>query len=168
MSYARIVPEVHFSFNDHPFRKPSLVIYFCGCPRRCKGCHSPELQDRNSDLCITVSEEEFVNVLQYYLDKYKNKINSLVLLGGEPLLYTDFLIDTLKILRRNNGNLEVILYTGYIFEEIPEKIKELINFVIDGEYKENLKTNKFPASYNQRVFYKENKDWFDITTKFLK
>ena len=52
---ARIVPEVHFSFNDHPFRKPSFVLYFCGCPHKCKGCHSQELQNPYSDLCETIT-----------------------------------------------------------------------------------------------------------------
>lgn len=165
---ARIVPEVHFSFNDHPFRKPSFVLYFCGCPHKCKGCHSPELQNKYSDLCKTVNVTELEKVLKYYFDKYKNKINSIVLLGGDPAIYTDFLIKVLSELKKEIKNLEIVLYTGYLFEELKKELKDLVNIVVDGKYREDLRTGKFPASSNQRVFVKEGSEWKDKTYLFLK
>ena len=164
---ARIVPEVHFSFNDHPFRKPSFVLYFCGCPHKCKGCHSQELQNPYSDLCETITVSKLKEVLKYYFDNYNGKINSIVLLGGDPVVYTDFLIKLFSELKKEVKNIEVVLYTGYLFEELKEELKDLVDIIIDGKYREDLKTGKFPASSNQRVFVKENSEWKDKTYLFL-
>lgn len=168
MKFARIVPEISFSFNDHPLRKPSIVLYFCGCPHKCKGCHSKELQDLNSNLCIDIKSEELFNTVSYYITYYKDYLNGLVLLGGDPLVHTDFLIEFLSLLKKEHDYVNVALYTGYLFDEVKEELKNLVDVIVDGKYVEDLKTNKFPASSNQRVFIKENNKWKEITHLFFK
>lgn len=166
---AKIIPEIGFSFIDHPFRKPSLLLFFCGCYRNCKGCQSPELQNPNNSDCIEISVYQLEKILNYYLSNYNNKINSLVICGGEPLLYTDFLISLLDKIKEKYPNLEIVLYTGFKFEDISDNLKKYLDFIIDGEYREDLKTYSFPASANQRVFYKNKKtqQFQDITNQFL-
>ena len=159
----RIIPEVHFSFIDHPFRKPSFVLYFCGCFRNCPGCHSPELQNPYSDLCQTVTTEELISVLEYYIEKFRNKITSIVLLGGDPVLYAKDIVKVFSYLKKKYV-LEVVLYTGELFENLDADLKDVVDLVVDGEYQETLKTGSFPASANQRIFIKEGSNWKDITS----
>lgn len=167
MQKARIIPEVYFSFNDHPFRKPSFALYFCGCYHKCKGCHSQELQDFNNPLCQSICSNDLFKIIDYYYKHYKKYIKGLVLLGGDPVVYTEFLKEFLQLVKKY-CLVEVVLYTGYLFEEIDDELKSLVDIVIDGKYIEQLKTNKFPASANQRVFLKENDNvWKDITHLFL-
>jgi len=164
----RMVPTVYFSFNDHPLRKPSLVVYFCGCPHRCKGCYSPELQNPHYEICSNFTPDEVVRRILSYRARMLDRVNSLVLLGGDPVLYSEGLSAALEKLKEKVPDFEIVLYTGFLFEEVPEKLKEKVDVVIDGKYREDLKTGKFPASSNQRVWIKENGKWKDITNKFLK
>lgn len=66
-----------------------LVVFFQGCPLRCKYCHNPETWDIHSGNEIT-SEE----ILALYK---KNKAfyskGGITATGGEPLLQLDFLIE---------------------------------------------------------------------------
>jgi len=166
--YAKILPQVYFSFIDHPFQKPSYVIYFCGCPRSCKGCHNKELQNANNPKCVQVDYNQLFRKLFYYKDKFK-EIDSLVLLGGEPTLYPYFLKMFLSRVK-TVLHLEVVLYTGYLLEELLLKSYKFllyVDIVVDGEYVEELATGKFPASSNQRVWKKEKSFWEDITFLFL-
>jgi len=164
MKTAKIYPRLDLSFIDHPFRKLSISTYFCGCPRRCKGCHNPELQNYNNPDCIEVDYNQFFRQIYMKCKKFE-EIEGLVLLGGEPLSYTEFLkraLSKIKILK-----IDIVLYTGYLFEQIDKELLYFIDFVIDGEYREDLKTNTFPASANQRVWQKVNNSWIDITSQFL-
>lgn len=114
----KIIPVVHFSFNDHPFRKPSFVVYFCGCPHRCRGCHSPQLQDPDFELCTEFSAEEFADLILGYHGRMQGRVKSLVLLGGDPVIYSEELERALRLVKESIPSFEVVLYTGFLFEEI--------------------------------------------------
>jgi anaerobic ribonucleoside-triphosphate reductase activating protein len=131
--------------NDDPFQSISLSIYCAGCDRACKGCHSPDLQDpRNGKLLTAI---QIMDIVCNRLDL----IESVVFLGGEWLNHKDtlqYLLHAVKKLDR-----KTILYTGFQYEEIPSGILEETDIIIDGAYKEELKTEyKIPATSNQRVF----------------
>ena len=163
----RLIPVVHFSFLDHPFRKPSFVVYFCGCPHRCKGCHSPDLQDPDYELCQDFSAEKLASLIVNYHERVSGSVKSLVLLGGDPVIYSEELEKALELLKESIPSLEVVLYTGFLFEEVSDGLKEKVDVIVDGKYREDLRTGKFPASSNQRVWMKENGKWKDITSRFL-
>lgn len=170
-----VVPVILFSFNDHPFRRPSLVVYFGGCLHRCEGCHSKVLWEPDNEFCEEVSIESLEMMVLDQLEKAVGLVNSLVLLGGDPVEYYPLLADFLEDLRRVKGGLEVVLYTGYLFEGIPDRLKDLVDVIVDGRYMEEFRTGRFPASSNQRVWVKvkvEGKDgvflWQDLTKEFLR
>ena len=96
-------------------------------------------------------------------------VKGLVLLGGDPVEQYPLLADFLEELKREIPDLEVVLYTGYLFEELPERLLNAVNVVVDGKYVEELQTGKFPASSNQRVWLKSSKknEWKDVTDFFL-
>jgi len=130
------------SMNDAP-GKIALDVFFQGCSLRCKGCQNPDLQDLNGGFDLDTNE-----VIEH-LKKHKNFYQALVFVGGEPLEQVDALFDL-----ASRSGLYSVLYTGWLYKEIPSEIRLIMDMIIDGPYIEKLKTSGFPASENQRVYYK--------------
>ncbi len=123
----------------------SLEVWFQGCSRGCAGCQNPDLQlPDNGFFCDT---DTVIN----HLNKYFGFYNSVVYLGGDPVdqskpLYT----------MASNSNLPNILYTGWLFEDIPPDIKSVMDVIVDGPYVQELKVDGFPVTSNQRIFIKNS------------
>ena len=58
----------------------SLEVWFQGCKFECPGCQNPDLQKLDGGQLIDTSE-----VLEH-LNNYNDFYNSIVFLGGEPVL----------------------------------------------------------------------------------
>jgi anaerobic ribonucleoside-triphosphate reductase activating protein len=123
-------------------RGAALDIFFQGCSIGCKGCHNPELQDKDGGFELDTDE------IIEHLDKHKGFYESIVFLGGEPLNQREVVIDII-----NRVDLYKVLYTGYLYKDIPNEIRSVMNMIVDGPYIEELKTDGFPASENQRIYY---------------
>lgn len=121
----------------------SLEVWFQGCKFGCPGCQNPDLQNLDGGQLIDT------DVVLEHLNNYKDFYNSIVFLGGEPVLQPKALNSIIT-----NCNITSILYTGFLYEELPEDIKQVMHVIVDGQYKEELKTNSFPSSKNQRIFVK--------------
>lgn len=69
-----------------------LVIFFQGCPLRCRYCHNPDTWDPTGGTEMSAEE-----ILEHY-DKNRAfyKTGGITITGGEPLLQTDFLIELFK------------------------------------------------------------------------
>lgn len=69
-----------------------LVIFFQGCPLRCRYCHNPDTWEINGGKEMSAEE-----ILEHY-DKNRAfyKTGGITVTGGEPLLQTDFLIELFK------------------------------------------------------------------------
>lgn len=69
-----------------------LVIFFQGCPLRCRYCHNPDTWDPAGGTEMSAEE-----ILEHY-DKNRAfyKTGGITITGGEPLLQTDFLIELFK------------------------------------------------------------------------
>ena len=123
----------------------ALEIFFQGCNKRCPKCHNPELQDFDGG-----SEMDTKDIIaKMYFSVYE----SLVLCGGEPL---DQPYATLELLETmEQFEVPTILYTGYEWEEIDDKTKELATVIICGPYEAKRKrAGTFTASYNQKIYLK--------------
>lgn len=123
----------------------SLVIYFQGCSRGCHGCHNPDLQKKSGGRTMTV--EDIIK----YINQYKDWYSAVVFQGGEPLEQdlAELMELTYKI--KEELGLEVWLYTGYEYKDIPFPLNVYADVIIAGGFVEKLKTGGFPASSNQRV-----------------
>jgi anaerobic ribonucleoside-triphosphate reductase activating protein len=130
------------SMNDAP-GKIALDVFFQGCSLGCKGCQNPELQDPNGG--FDLDTDEIIDHLEQHKDFYQ----ALVFLGGEPLEQIDALFNL-----ASRSGLYNVLYTGWLHEEIPLDIRMVMNMIIDGPYIEELKTDGFPSSENQRIYLK--------------
>lgn len=144
MRIAGIVPESYVDGEGIRF-----AIFMQGCLRNCAGCHNPETHDLNGGK--VVDTEEIVTAI-----KKNPLLTGITLTGGEPLLQIAPALELAKSAKKIGLN--VWLYTGYKFEEIPSDADELLKFVdvvVDGEYIEELRDLEleFRGSKNQRIIH---------------
>lgn len=126
------------------------AIWVQGCHRRCKGCITPEsrLFEGGTEIDIDSLVSDIVN---------RDGIDGITISGGEPFLQAVELFSLLKKVLCQKPNLTVIIYTGFVIEELyklPEasNLLALTDILIDGEYVEELNDNKgIRGSSNQRV-----------------
>lgn len=121
-------------------------IWFCGCPRRCKGCSNPELwefQERYRTTPETIFE--MVKAVSK-----EHKVDGFTITGGDPFYQPEALMKLLEMLKAISD--DIIVYTGYNLEEINSDDLENISVLIDGEYIEALNDNSLlRGSSNQKV-----------------
>ncbi|NLJ64674.1 MAG: anaerobic ribonucleoside-triphosphate reductase activating protein [Christensenellaceae bacterium] len=128
-----------------------FAVFMQGCPHACPGCHNPESHDFNggyfSDTDEIISEFNKNPLLQ-----------GLTLSGGEPIMQPEASLVLASAAKDNN--LDVWLYTGYVFEELLENkndaVKELLNYldvIVDGPFilKERSIDLLYCGSKNQRL-----------------
>ena len=130
----------------------SLAISICGCGKRCKGCHTPELQ-------TTIMGDEFrLGDLKKIMEVYKDYLTCVLFFEGD-VNYTTELKDMLCYIK--SEGLKTCLYTGR--NNVPEDVRGLLDYLKVGEYREEcggLNSTKT----NQRLYdLREEKD---ITYKF--
>lgn len=74
-----------------------VVVFMQGCPLRCIFCHNPETWHINDN--YTITPDELVKTIL----KYKNYFGDnggVTFSGGEPLTQRDFLLETLKLCKK--------------------------------------------------------------------
>jgi anaerobic ribonucleoside-triphosphate reductase activating protein len=73
----------------------------------------------------------------------------LCLTGGDPLFQKDAVRDLVGKSKFYN-----VLYTGHYYNDIPYDIISLFDMVVDGPYVKELRSGGFPASSNQKIYYR--------------
>lgn len=107
------------------YRNPSMVVMFPTCTFKCEkeaGCKMCQ----NSELATY--EKQNVDVQYLYKCYEHNDITrSVVLSGLEPF---DSFDDVMKFVRyfRSKTDDDIVIYTGYYYDEISEQIKQLQEF----------------------------------------
>lgn len=146
-----------------------VSIFVSGCTHHCKGCFNSETWD------FKYGEEFTEKELQTLKDLVsRDYIDCFSILGGEP--FEDNNIPTvLKIVREIRSidkNLKIFIWSGYTFEQLIERpvcleALKLCDYLIDGEFKKELKDDKLilRGSSNQRVI--DLKKTFDNSKIFL-
>jgi anaerobic ribonucleoside-triphosphate reductase activating protein len=148
MPNIRISGIIEESIVDGPGLR--YVIFFQGCNINCYNCHNKHTWDINGGYLIDSSQ---------IINSIKNNplLQGITLTGGEALLQKDnclFLIEEAKKL-----NLDVILYTGRIYEDLKSlndsvinQILDKIDYLVDGPYIDEIRslTLYFRGSSNQR------------------
>lgn len=124
------------------------VIYVSGCTHYCEGCHNPSSWNANNGIEYSISE--LIEIIE------ENPIADVTISGGDSLTiqYEDTLMLVKEIKAKTNKN--IWLYTGYVFEEIPEHKKEILHYLdvmIDGRFELANKDLRllFRGSSNQRI-----------------
>lgn len=132
----------------------SVSIYFTSCDFNCKNCFNKEFQDYEFGTDYT---EDTENYILNYVRKNYDYINSLAILGGEPLHKNNYetVLNLCKRFKKEFSEKEIWLWTGNLYENIKMlEIMKFVDYVIDGLYDEklNVKDIKYRGSSNQRVF----------------
>lgn len=121
-------------------------IWFCGCPRRCKGCSNPELwefQERYKTTPETIFE------MVKSVSK-EHTVDGFTITGGDPFYQANDLMKLLELLKKISD--DIIVYTGYKLMELEPNKLRYISVLIDGEYIEELNDNSLlKGSSNQQA-----------------
>ncbi len=129
------------------------VLWVAGCPRDCPGCISPEMQPDDA------GEDVPVSVLAARLERIAAPLDGVTISGGEPFDQPEALADLLDRLRAMRPDWNVLVYTGYLIEELradPVRavLLEHIDILADGPYRQEIpRTHPLTGSGNQRVHY---------------
>ena len=145
----RIAGIINNSVVDGPGLR--TAIFFSGCRRHCRGCHNPEAQDFNYGKEYTEDDIDQMLILARNVGD-----SGITLTGGHPLEPENYELAYEMVRKAKEYNLNVWLYTGYVFEQIPIMYMDLISLcdvVVDGPFVENLKSNDclYRGSTNQRL-----------------
>jgi len=130
-----------------------FVIWFQGCPIRCRGCINPEFHDEDGG--YAVETDHLVDIIRDLGDE----IEGVTFTGGEPLIQAVELVKLAASVR--SMGLTVVCFTGYEMDEILKgniegglELLEFLDVLIDGPYVEEKSAPLlWRGSTNQRVHF---------------
>ena len=114
-----------------------FVIFMQGCPLRCKFCHNPETWKLNDKVDEYTPEELIKKILNY--KPYFKHNGGVTFSGGEPLMQKEFLLECLKLCKKEN--IHTCIDTAGSIPDCEEILEytDLVIFDIKGTNKENYK-----------------------------
>ncbi len=114
-----------------------FVIFMQGCPLRCRFCHNPETWKLNDKASEYTTEELIKKILNY--KPYFKRNGGVTFSGGEPLMQKEFLLECLKLCKKEN--IHTCIDTAGSIPDCREILKytDLVMFDIKGTNKENYK-----------------------------
>ena len=124
-----------------------IVVWSQGCIHKCKGCHNPTTWDLNKGKLCDIDD------LADRIISYKLK-SGVTFSGGDPMQQSEEFTYLAKLLKQHNIN--IWCFTGYEFENLNDKQKELLKYIdvlVDGKFINELKSYDlvFKGSKNQRI-----------------
>lgn len=134
----------------------TLAIHISQCPHRCKGCHSPILQQNSG---------EYLNesVLDHLLHTYQNAITCICFMGGDV---DPKEVERLALYVKQHSNIQTAWYSGSV--KIPEFCNILaFDYIKIGPYIEHL-GGLNSTTTNQRFYAVRNGTLINITNRFQK
>lgn len=161
------------------------VVFLSGCKLRCIFCHNPEMFKLGE---FNYTPEELFNKILRNKPYFKNN-GGVTFSGGEPLLQYDFLVETCKLLKKENIN--IALDTAGVGNGNYDEILKLVDLVIfdikaidDNSYKEittnnineSLKFLKRCQELNKKMWLRQviipgindNEDYINKLVEFIK
>lgn len=107
------------------------AVWTQGCPFHCDGCITPEGREMTDRMVVSVEDLAADICLSKAID-------GITISGGEPFLQADALSQLLRIVRERRPNLSVILFTGYLFQDLQwnqaRNVLSYVDLLIDGPY----------------------------------
>ena len=140
------------------------VIFMQGCPLRCLFCHNPDTWQKESNFKLT--SKEVVDEVRKYRS-YIEMGGGVTFSGGEPLLQSEFLLETLKLCKKAGFHTCIDTSgTGYSKKYLDEILKytDLVILDIKAIEEENYKkiTKQSMDMFNyfkERLDISGNKLW---------
>ena len=128
-----------------------VSLFVQGCAKRCPNCFNPELWNFDGGQIFT---RRIRKQLLSFADS--KEITGFSILGGEPLEQDESMLKLVKTMKEEYPNKTIWMWTGYKYEDLNEKQKEIVSYVdvlVDGEFVKALMcpNNRFKGSTNQRI-----------------
>lgn len=143
---------------EGPFKR--LAIWFQGCNIQCAGCCNPKLFSLKK--ANVISLDELIEIIKEA--KHNFEIEGVTFLGGEPTMQQGLAKLSKAIQKLGLG---ILLFTGRLYEELPEELVKSVDLIIDGQFeKDNIDNERnLIGSKNQRLIcisnrYRNSLDWF--------
>lgn len=147
----RLAGVIRESIVDGPGLR--FTVFCQGCPHGCEGCHNPDTHDFDGGYDCDISK------IVAAIDE-NPLLDGVTFSGGEPLCQPEAFLNLAKEIKKRDLN--IVIYTGFKFEELQEKAKtnealrnllELTDLLIDGPFvlKQRDLTLLFRGSSNQRI-----------------
>lgn len=139
----------------------SLYFNVCGCPHKCKGCHSEYLWNEDNSQSLYYDFEKIVS-------KYQNYITCVCFMGGDQNIQE--IIDLCKIIKQLNINeglkIKTCLYSGDNI--LNQEVLKYLNYYKIGNYNEELGGLNSPET--NQIFYQilNEEELNNITSFFYK
>ena len=137
-----------------------ITLWVSGCTHKCKGCHNAWTWNYDQGKNFIENKDEILDKLSGWLSR--DYIEGITISGGDPLDQDDValseLLELLKWVRKNYENKTIWLYTGYEYEQLNEKQKEVADYcdvIVDGPFIQEKRSFDCPfrGSSNQRILY---------------
>ena len=114
------------------------VVFLSGCKLRCLFCHNPEMFKKGEE---NISPEQLATKILRNKPYFMRNNGGVTFSGGEPLLQSDFVIETSKLLKKEN--IHIALDTAGVGNGNYKEILSLVDLVIfdvkaltDDKYKQ--------------------------------
>lgn len=101
------------------------VVFLSGCRLRCIFCHNPEMLKKGEN---NYTPEQLVSKIIRNKPYFKRNNGGVTFSGGEPLLQSEFLIETCKLLKKEN--IHIALDTAGVGNGDYEELLDLVDLVI--------------------------------------
>lgn len=129
-----------------------LVLFTCGCPHRRKNCQNKEMWNIKNGINYDVKD-----IYEYLNEEINNGyFDGITFSGGDQLIQNTELNNLIKLIKENHSNLNIWVYTGYLYEDIADKpVIKNIDVLVYGKFIEEMQYPKkeYRGPYNQRVLY---------------
>ncbi|MBQ4162555.1 MAG: radical SAM protein [Parabacteroides sp.] len=132
-----------------------LAIWTQGCLKKCPGCISPEFQP------LKLAQKVDGKALATYICTKKG-FTGITISGGEPFLQAANLAKLIHLIREENNEFTVIVFTGFYHRELnwkeAEDLLKVTDLLIDGPYLQEQICNKgLRGSTNQQFHFLTNR-----------
>lgn len=162
-----------------------VVVFFNGCKLRCKYCHNPEMWRKREN---NHTPEELVQKIKR-CQPYFKKNGGVTFSGGEPLLHSKFIIETAKLLKKDNIHIaldtsgvgnghyeEILQYVDLILLDIKHVTKQGYKDITGIELKEAEKFIDTANKMNKDIWIRQvivpgimdNEEYIDNLVNYLK
>ena len=151
MAVANIIGINPESVSDGPGVR--FTIFFSGCRHRCPGCHNPDAQDFGAG--TDFDDNTQAKIIEHMANC--PILTGVTLSGGDPMFSAGDVLRFVQRLREKLPDINIWLYTGFIYEEIvgAEQIAllEQCDVLVDGRFEQDKLdlSSSFRGSTNQRI-----------------
>lgn len=141
------------------------VVFLNGCKLRCIFCHNPEMLKMQQN---NYTSEELVKKILRNKPYFKRNNGGVTFSGGEPLLQYDFLVETCKLLKKENIHIaldtagvgngkydEILDIVDLVIFDIKATEEELYNYITENHISESLKFLKKCQEKNKKMWLRQ-------------